>query len=612
VADVEQPGVLEKLKRRSVFRVGAMYLVAAWVLVQVGDTLGEPLSLPGWFQTTLIAALVIGFPITLLLAWIFDITPAGIVRSTEDSRIELEDLRQGRKIDYAIIGALVVAVGLLYLREPESVEQSTDPIVENRSAQESVVPEIAKPAEEPSIAVLPFANMSNDPDQEYFSDGISEDILNALVKNTRMKVVARTSSFQFKGKNQDVREIGAKLDVTHILEGSIRKAGRQIRVTAQLINAVDGKHIWSEQYDRELTDIFKVQDEITGQIVHALTANLLVANESAHPTSNMEAHNALMLGRYHRDRSDLEQAIPNLERAIALDPGYADAYIELANTRITMVGDIRASAREQYPLIRRLMDQVRTLDPDHPGLRELDVYFLYLVDHHYQLAIDEIDALVRQYPNSTTGLYRYGAMLWVLRQYDSALRVYDQALKLDPLSTAYRHSKAWTLVSSGRLNEADESIQVLDEVAHPTAASLISLVALAKGDLDELQSQLDRGPDAYYYPYLYYEYQIAVARAQGHPERGASFLEPLRQIAAGHTLYVKTRVALIEGDVETALMHFEEGINKSLEEIVWLTHPLPIPHHREFFAHPEYQRILEDVGLDDDSISKLEFPPLPF
>jgi|TARA_B100001964_G_C14219726_1_gene594679 hypothetical protein len=200
----EQPrGIWEELKSRSVFRVGAMYVVAAWVLVQASDVLADPFSFPDWFQTTLVGALLIGFPLALILAWLFDVTPDGIVRSTEQSREEQEQQRKSHKIEYVIIGMLVVAVGLLYFRDSAPTGQQAE--VVEQSVEESTAQEVTVEKQELSIAVLPFINMSNDPDNEYFSDGISEEILNALVKTDTLPVIARTSSFYFKNLNRTTK-----------------------------------------------------------------------------------------------------------------------------------------------------------------------------------------------------------------------------------------------------------------------------------------------------------------------------------------------------------------------------------------------------------------------
>jgi TolB-like protein/Tfp pilus assembly protein PilF len=424
VADVERSGILENLKRRSVFRVGAMYVVAAWVLLQVADVLADPLSFPDWIQTTLIGLLAIGLPVTLVLAWIFDVTPDGVIRSTEDSRLELVRLRRGHKIDYAIIGTLVIALALAYFREPEQ-------IVSELTAE---IP--------PSIAVLPFANMSNDPDQEYFSDGITEDILNALVRSTRMQVIARTSSFQFKGKNQDIREIGAKLNVTHVLEGSVRKAGNRIRVTAQLNSTADGAHLWSDQYDRELTeltDVFEIQDAVTQEILKALQLKLLdsdIIRAKHRNTRSIAAWNEVILGRkqyYMSTYAALEAAAQHFQKAIELDPNYADAYAALTGTYIRMVKWGMRQRQGSAELIKPLVQKALALD-DHLAEAHLNAGFVRYIEGDYAGAEERYLHALALSKADVQALTTYGEFLLYQDRPAESLQIFKRGLESDPLS----------------------------------------------------------------------------------------------------------------------------------------------------------------------------------
>ena len=235
----------EELKRRNVVRVGVVYLIAAWLLAQVADLMLENFHAPEWVIQAILVVLIIGFPIALIFAWAFEMTPEGIKKEKDVDRSESITHVTGRKIDFTIIGVMALALTYFiydkFLATPDIATVATAPA------------EVAEPLEkEKSIAVLPFVNMSGDAENEYFSDGISEEILNALAKVKELKVAGRTSSFSFKGQNQDLRQIGETLGVEHILEGSVRKDGNQIRITAQLIQVEDGFHLWSESYDREL------------------------------------------------------------------------------------------------------------------------------------------------------------------------------------------------------------------------------------------------------------------------------------------------------------------------------------------------------------------------
>jgi TolB-like protein len=258
--------LIEELKRRNVFRVGVAYLALAWVVIQITDMAVPALNLPQSLQAIVFYIGIVGFPFAVFFAWAFELTPDGLKREHEVDRTASVTHHTARKIDFGIIAMLVLAVAFLVVDNyvmPGPVETDT------ASSDSTSTP----PKEETSynsIGVLPFLNMSNDPDQEYFSDGIAEELLNALAKLKNLQVAARTSSFAFKGQNQDIMEVGSALKVDTVLEGSVRKSGTRLRITAQLIDVANGYHLWSETYEREIDDIFAIQDEISLAISQAL------------------------------------------------------------------------------------------------------------------------------------------------------------------------------------------------------------------------------------------------------------------------------------------------------------------------------------------------------
>ena len=337
------PQLIQELKRRNVFKVGAAYVVLAWLLAQITDVFLEPFGAPDWVIKTILLVLVIGFPLALFFAWAFEMTPEGIKKEKDVDRSQSITTQTGRKLDFVIIFVLIMALGYFaYDKFILEAEHSTGPA--------STQAEVATITQEPevvnrSIAVLPFVNMSDDKGNEYFSDGISEEILNALAKVKELKVAGRTSSFAFKGKNQDLRQIGDTLGVEHILEGSVRKSGTKIRITAQLIQVDDGFHLWSDSYDRELTDVFAIQDEIAGAILEQLKAQL-IGGESSAPLllatrTESDVYDQYLLARqriYERKRLSIEAAVELLDRAIASDPNYAPAYAQRGIAAI-LLGD---------------------------------------------------------------------------------------------------------------------------------------------------------------------------------------------------------------------------------------------------------------------------------
>ncbi len=267
---MSHPNFLEELKRRNVYKVGIAYVVIAWLLIQIATQVFPFFDIPNWAVRLVILLLALGFPVALVLAWAFEITPEGIKRDSEIAPNESITRRTGRKLIGITIAVAVAAGGML------AFQLFGPRLMTERIPAASQATPVAVISEN-SIAVLPFVDMSQAKDQGYFSDGISEELLNLLGRIPQLKVPSRTSSFSFKGKQVEIPEIARQLRVAHVLEGSVRKSGDQLRITAQLIRAADGYHLWSETYDRKMDDIFKIQDEIAGEVVRKLKITLIGA-----------------------------------------------------------------------------------------------------------------------------------------------------------------------------------------------------------------------------------------------------------------------------------------------------------------------------------------------
>ena len=315
-----------ELKRRNVFKVAVAYVVVGWLLLQVSEILVPALRLPDWVLTVTLYFLMIGFLPAVIFAWAFEMTPEGLKKEKDVDRAQSIASKTGRKLDFTIIGLLAVAVIYLVLDKFDVDSQPAESEVVAEQVSEDAVGPPAR-----SIAVLPFANMSDDAGNEFFSDGISEEILNALAHIKELKVAGRTSSFAFKGRNEDLRLIGETLNVSHILEGSVRKAGNTVRITAQLIQVSDGFHLWSETYDRELTDVFAIQDEIAAAILVELKAELMDDEQITATRTDPRAYEKYLQARqlmYARTRPEIEAAVQLLDEAMALDPGFAPAWAQ--------------------------------------------------------------------------------------------------------------------------------------------------------------------------------------------------------------------------------------------------------------------------------------------
>lgn len=316
--------IIFELKRRNVFKVATAYAITGWLIIQIVTSIKQPLSLPNWFDTITIIFVFIGFPISLIFAWAFELTPEGLKKTEKVKLEESKTADTGKRLNRIIIGILLILIAFL----------AFDRIFYDHTDNEHNL----NLAKFPSIAVLPFADMSPEKDQEYFSDGLSEELLNVLAKRKDLKVAGRTSSFKFKGQNDDIKLIGKELGVEHILEGSVRKSGDKIRITAQLIKVADGFHMWSETYDRDYTasDLFKIQDEISKHVLNQLKITLLNDTTSVEKliiTKNTKAYEAYLKGNQllvNRNAKEIEKAIESYNTAIKLDKNFAEAYAGLA------------------------------------------------------------------------------------------------------------------------------------------------------------------------------------------------------------------------------------------------------------------------------------------
>ena len=353
-----------ELRRRNVIRIAMFYGAGAWLVLQVADVLLGIVEAPEGSLRSLAIVLALGFPFALVLAWAFEITPEGIRRDRDlptDSRASAE---AGRKLNIATIILLLLAIVLLSWnifagREPAGV----------RLGQAPVAGDTADP-QDLSIAVLPFVNMSQDPANEYFSEGLSEELLNVLARIDDFRVAGRTSSFAFKDQEQDLRTIGDRLGVAHILEGSVRRQGDRVRVTAQLIDAKTGYHLWSDTYDRQLDDIFAIQDEITTEVVRALRQTLLPGDEEVirqTAKGDVEAYNHYLRGQFHarlRTSEGLRRALEEFQQAVLIDPDYAPPYAGMAMVYALLDNYNYRSLAETGPLANRALERALEIDPN--------------------------------------------------------------------------------------------------------------------------------------------------------------------------------------------------------------------------------------------------------
>lgn len=350
--------LFKELKRRDVFRVATAYAVTSWLIIQIIVSVFPYLGIDDFWITTIIVLLIIGFPISIIAGWIYEMTPDGI-RKTDEVEVseEFEELSD-RKLNQIIIGVLATVIVFMVV---ERLFFAEGRIIERDTLQVQTA----------SVAVLPFVDMSENQDQEYFSDGLSEELLNVLAKVEGLKVAGRTSSFQFKGDNQDLRKIGSELGVDHVLEGSVRKFGNQIRITAQLIKTEDGFHVWSETFQREYSanDLFQIQDEISSEVLQELEVRLIPEKRDA--ISQKLTSNTAALDDYlkaiqllsNRKATEINESILLLDKVILEDDQFAEAYARraIAYDLLGMYGNI--NRKEKLDKMRLNIDRALLIDP---------------------------------------------------------------------------------------------------------------------------------------------------------------------------------------------------------------------------------------------------------
>jgi TolB-like protein/Tfp pilus assembly protein PilF len=439
---VSAPGFLAELKRRNVYKVAAAYAVIAWLLIQAASILFPTFEAPAWLMKVLVVVVTAGFVIALLIAWTFEMTPDGMKRAEDISPNEQLPRWSKRKFGTLIVTIALLAVGLLVFQLWRGWSS------------------------EKSIAVLPFENLSQDPENAYFAEGVQDEILARLSKVADLKVISRTSTQRFKSTPEDLPHIARQLGVAHIVEGSVQKQGEQVRVTVQLIKAASDTHLWADTFDRKLTDIFAVESEIARTIADKLRAELSgseVKALSARPTENSEAYQLYLKGRFFwnkRTARDFKTALTYFQQAIDKDPGYALAYAGLADTYVLLSGFAAASPNESLPKAKaaalKALELDSTLGEAHISLAQS----LCAYDFDFARADGEFRRGIELNPNYATGHQWYAeSVLGALGHFDAAIAEMKRALELDPLSVIINADVGTIFCTAGRYDEAIEQLR---------------------------------------------------------------------------------------------------------------------------------------------------------
>ncbi|MEY2538264.1 MAG: adenylate cyclase [Verrucomicrobiota bacterium] len=447
---MSQRTFFRELKRRNVVRMAGLYLVGAWLLVQVSGTVLPMFGAPDWLPRSIVILLAIGFIPTLIFSWVFELTPEGLKRD-EDVRPEQSIAPQtARRMDRTIIAVLVLALG--YFAADKFMLAPRRAMAPNDSSSATS----AK-----SIAVLPFENLSDDKANAYFAEGVQDEILTRLAKVADLKVISRTSTQRFKSAPSDLREIAKQLGVMNILEGSVQKSNDQVRVNVQLINATTDAHLWADIYDRKLTDIFVVESDIAKTIAETLQARLSGSEKTAiskKPTANPEAYELYLKGRFFwnkRTADDLRRSIDYFNQAIAKDPSYALAYAALAQAWKLLPAFNGGAPKDCFPQAESAAGKAVALDDTLSDAHAVLASLKGINGFDYRGAIIEYERTLELNPNDATARQWFANdTLANVGQIERELAELKRALELDPLSLIINSNLGWAYIHAGRLDEA--------------------------------------------------------------------------------------------------------------------------------------------------------------
>jgi TolB-like protein/Tfp pilus assembly protein PilF len=444
---------LAELKRRNVYKVAIAYAVVAWLLMQVASQIFPFFEIPNWAVRLVVLLLVIGFPVAVILAWAFELTPEGIKRAEDVDVSKSVRRKTGRNLTAIVIVILLLALSLLVI-------QLTRP-----HPAVSVLKPLGGPNDK-SVAVLPFANLSRDPDNAYFAAGIQDEIITRLAKITQLKVISCTSTQRFKSAPDDLPAIAKQLGVANILEGSVQRTTDQLRVNVQLVEAATDAHLWADTFDRKLTDIFKIESEIAKTVAETLQAKLTGPEQhaiAARPTENTEAHQLYLKGRFFwnkRTGQNLNKAADYFNQAIAADPKYALAYVGLADSYVLMPLYGAGVPRDSYPKAKAAAKKALELDDAlaeaHTSLAQVHTYY----DFDFSQATKEFQRAIELNPNYATAHQWYGnSDLVALARFDEAIAEVKRAIELDPLSLVINTDLGTTYYRARRYDEAIDQLR---------------------------------------------------------------------------------------------------------------------------------------------------------
>ena len=544
-----------ELKRRNVYKVAVAYIVAGWALSQGIAQVLPVFDIPNLVIRLIVLLIIVGLPVALILAWMFEMTPEGIKRTATADAMPAAARSKKHTWIYVVVIAGLFSIGLFFLGRYTASRTAED----GRPGGPSLP--------QKSIAVLPFDNLSRDPDNAYFAEGVQDEILTRLAKVADLKVISRTSTQHFKSAPENLPQIAKQLGVTNILEGSVQKAADQVRVNVQLINAITDAHVWADTYDRKLTDIFAVESEIAKNIAETLQARLSGSEKTSiakTPTVNPEAYELYLKGRFFwnkRTGTDLRKAIDYFNQAIAKDPNYALAYVGLADSYLLLSSYAAVSPAESLPPARSALKKALELDD---SLAEAHASFGLLTTLELDLhrALDELKRAVELKPNYATAHHWLALAHLTLAQFDSAISEAKRAIELDPLSLVINADTSWIYFSARRYDEAEAQVRKTLEIgpqfflAHYYLGEVLQFKAHLSEAIAEFQKAFELNNDPYSLAMLGQAYG-----RNGQRDEAQKILARLNEEAKSHYVapYALALVQIALGDKDRAIEELERA-----------------------------------------------------
>ena len=589
--------LFKELKRRNVLRAAALYAGAVWALSQGIAQLGSFVGVPGWAVRWFIVACVIGFPFFMAFAWFFEFTPSGLKRESEIDPADSIAHSTGRKLNYWIFGVMALAIVLLL----------TNQFVLHHGVNEQAAI-IAPPN---SIAVLPLINESGDPKQQYFSDGLSEDLITALSQFAGLKVISRDSSFRFRNSPESSAEIGEKLGVAHLLEGSVQRDASEVRISAELVNAADGSTLWSQSYDRPYNDLFALQDVVTKSVADALKAKLLAANGAVvqsdrPPSGNLAAYNDFLRGKFYDQtgtEAGMRQAVSQFNKATQLDPNYAAAYAAEADDWGGIAATYLTTAADQqhaYAEAHRDAATALRLDPDLAAAHEAREGLMVSVDFDWSGALAEAQRAMQLDPGSTGAKFNLGGIQARLGHVEAAVELDQQALTSAPLNALGYFGLGRKLIGLGQLDDAQAALRKSIALA-PGASrpyTYLALISILRGDAAAALAAAKQEPAGYWH-----DFAVALA-LQVSPDRAAAdaalIKNMIAEYSAGASYQIAEIYALRRQPDEMFKWLEQARINRDAGIELMLFDPLILRYQHD----PRFAAFCKKVGLPTTTDAK--------